>query len=325
MDDHTTASSNGTGPEFANLLPRKENLPGVVDALLRKLERRDTVQHVCQYALPSEGTVIAILDLLAEALFPGYFGTSELTGDTLTYHVGSTLDRIRRELQLQVWRGLCFACEDAEAECSADCELRAGDITNRFLERLPEVRRLLSTDVRAAYEGDPAATSPDEAIFCYPGVLAITNYRVAHELYQLGVPLIPRIINEHAHSQTGIDIHPGATIGERFCIDHGTGVVIGETTEIGTGVKIYQGVSLGALSVAKSMARTKRHPTVEDNVVIYSNATILGGKTVIGHDSVIGGNVWLTESVAPHSVVFRTSEIKVRSKKPEGNPMDFQI
>jgi len=228
--------------------------------------------------------------------------------------LGSTLDRIQRSLQEQIRRGLCFACDNLgpdartdrlESRSHSDCDAYADSVTQKFLTRLPEVRRLLATDVQAAYEGDPAATCPDEAIFCYPGVLAITNYRLAHELHALEVPLIPRIVTEHAHSITGIDIHPGAIIGESFFIDHGTGVVIGETCTIGKRVRLYQGVTLGAKSFpldkdGNPIKGIKRHPDVQDDVIIYSEATILGPVT-IGRGSVIGGNVWLVRSVPPGS------------------------
>jgi serine O-acetyltransferase len=193
------------------------------------------------------------------------------------------------------------------------CEQQGQEITMHFIRELPRIRALLSKDVRAAYEGDPAAKSYDEIIFSYPGLFAITVYRMAHQLYHQGVPLIPRIMSEYAHSITGIDIHPGAEIGESFFIDHGTGVVIGETSSLGNRVRIYQGVTLGALSLPKDavegLRTTKRHPTIEDDVIIYSGVTILGGETVIGARSVIGGNVWLTSSVPPDSKVFM--------KKPE--------
>jgi serine O-acetyltransferase len=255
--------------------------------------------------LPSRDVVIEIVEGLRAVLFPGYFGTSELTADNAPFHLGSTLDWIQRKLREQVKRGLCFACSDPSAMKIQDCDALAETTTQRFLSRLPALRKLLLTDVKAAYEGDPAATSPDETIFCYPGVLAITNYRIAHELHDLGVPLIPRIVTEHAHSITGIDIHPGATIGEHFFIDHGTGVVIGETCVIGRGVRLYQGVTLGAKSFpldkdGKPIKGIKRHPNVEDDVIIYSEATILGDIT-IGRGSVVGGNIWLVESVPPGS------------------------
>lgn len=177
-------------------------------------------------------------------------------------------------------------------------------IETAFYERLSDVYHLIQKDADAILKGDPAAASRTEVIRTYPGFFAIAVFRLAHEFYKLGVPLIPRILTEHAHGQTGIDIHPGATIGERFCIDHGTGIVIGETVEIGNDVKIYQGVTLGALSVKKEFAKTKRHPTIEDRVVIYAGATILGGNTMIGHDSIIGGNVWIVKSVEPHSRIY---------------------
>jgi serine O-acetyltransferase len=200
---------------------------------------------------------------------------------------------------------------DATKACS-DCNNK--EHAKSFFENLPELYRILNTDIQAIFNGDPAARSEFEVIRTYPGFFAISFYRLAHALYKNDVPLIPRILTEYAHSKTGIDIHPAAAIDEYFYIDHGTGIVIGETSQIGKNVKLYQGVTLGALSVAKYMADTKRHPTVEDNVVIYSGATILGGDTVIGHDSVIGGNVWLTKSVQPHSRVYHDSLVKVLKK-----------
>ncbi len=206
-------------------------------------------------------------------------------------------------------------CEIMKAtKACSDCNIE--QLAKSFFNDLPELYRILNTDIQAIFMGDPAARSEFEVIRAYPGFFAITCYRMSHLLNKYDIPLIPRILTEFAHSKTGIDIHPAAKVGEYFYIDHGTGTVIGETTEIGKNVKLYQGVTLGALSVAKTMADTKRHPTVEDNVVIYSGATILGGDTIIGHDSVIGGNVWLTRSVAPHSTVYHTPMIKVlKSKK----------
>ena len=198
-------------------------------------------------------------------------------------------------------------------------------IRDAYMKQLPEVYRKLQLDADAICLGDPAAASAQEVIHSYPGFYAIAVYRLSHVLVSLQVPVLPRVFAEYAHSRTGIDINPGAQIGEHFCIDHGTGVVIGETTVIGNHVKIYQGVTLGALSVDKSMAATKRHPTIGDNVVIYAGSTVLGGKTIIGHDSVIGGNVWLTESVAPHSVVYHKSEVKIRTGKSFNEPNNFVI
>ena len=267
------------------------------------------IQKKEQYhSLPSRDVIGGVIEDLRSVLFPGYFGTSELTLDTMYFYVGSTLDRVFRTLKDQIKRGLCFICiEHPAVDRCLECDEQALSITKSFLTRLPSIRRLLMTDVRAAYEGDPAATSSYETIFCYPGILAITNYRLAHELHVMGVPLIPRIITEHAHSITGIDIHPGAVICKSFFIDHGTGVVIGETCIIGNNVRIYQGVTLGAKSFplddkGKPIKGIDRHPIVEDDVIIYSGATILG-RVTIGKGSVIGGNVWLTRSVAPGSHV----------------------
>jgi serine O-acetyltransferase len=256
--------------------------------------------------LPSRDVVVEIVEALRSVLFPGYYGFSDLKVESALYHIGATLDRIRHPLQEQIRRGLCFTCLE-ESQCTPVCDDKAGDITRSFLERLPAIQKCLAKDVKAAYEGDPAASSADEVIFCYPAVMAITNFRLAHELYVLGVPLIPRMITEHAHSLTGIDIHPGATIGEYFFIDHGTGVVIGETCEIGRNVRLYQGVTLGAKSFkldeeGNPIKGIPRHPIVEDDVVVYSGATILG-RVTIGRGSTIGGNVWLVESVPPHSRV----------------------
>ena len=263
--------------------------------------------------LPSRDAVVEMVEGLRAVLFPGYFGTSELTAESLRFHVGATLDRVLRTLREQVERCLLFVSDQDSTDDSIR-EERAGRIVLGFLARLPEVRRLLATDVKAAYEGDPAATSPDEAIFCYPGIQAIANVRLAHELYRLGVPLLPRMITEHAHSITGIDIHPGAVIGEEFFIDHGTGVVIGETCEIGNRVRLYQGVTLGAKSFpldanGNPIKGIPRHPIVEDDVIIYSGATILG-RVTIGCGSSIGGNVWLTHSVPPGSRITQVQSLQ---------------
>ncbi len=292
-------------PEEYNLTPVVEYMFSANDGLARSKPGR-----TCRHILPSREILIEQIEGLRSVLFPGYFGISDITQENMRYHVGAALDRVMRTMQDQVKRGMCFVCDRSEPDC-ADCERRSRKITADFLAGLPRVRYLLATDVQASYEGDPAATCPDEAIFCYPGVLALTNYRLAHELYQLGVPLLPRMISEHAHSITGIDIHPGASIGERFFIDHGTGVVIGETCVIGNRVRIYQGVTLGAKSFpvdehGNPMKGIARHPVVEDDVIIYGGATILG-KVTIGSGSVIGGNVWLTESVAPGSKITQAS------------------
>lgn len=267
--------------------------------------------------LPSRKALVGILDGLSAVLFPNRLGTPELTDEGIDYFVGHTLDATLRHLLEQVRRELRYSSEQRGVR-EADRE-RATEITRAFAARLPEVRAVLDTDIRAAYEGDPAASSLDEVLVCYPGITAIIHHRLAHELHRLGAPLIARIIAEIAHSATGIDIHPGANIGGSFFIDHGTGVVIGETTIIGQRVRLYQAVTLGAKrfpanengSLIKGNAR---HPIVEDDVVIYAGATILG-RVTIGRGSIIGGNVWLTRSVPPGSNI---SQAQVRSEAFDG-------
>ncbi len=270
--------------------------------------------------LPSRAAVVELVEDLRQVLFPGFFGISELDHGNLRFHVGSVLDKVQRSLLDQIRRGICFECK--QPDHYPTCFEQAANIGNRFLMRLPQICALLATDVQAAYEGDPAATSPAEAIFCYPGLMAITSYRIAHELYLQRVPLIPRIITEHAHSITGIDIHPGATIGQSFFIDHGTGIVIGETSRIGNRVRIYQGVTLGAKSfpldeLGNPIKGIDRHPVVEDDVIIYSGATILG-RVTIGKSSVIGGNVWLTSDVPPNTRVTQGQTVQECFEKGAG-------
>jgi serine O-acetyltransferase len=253
--------------------------------------------------------IIGILDEIRRVVFPGFFETKGLNEDSIEYHVGELLEDIQYRLKKQVAKAL-YHSENQET-LESDTKQRAGEIVDRFLERIPAIREVLTTDVQAAFDGDPAAFNTDEVIFSYPGVFAISVNRIAHELHVLGVPLIPRIMTEHAHNLTGIDIHPGATIGSYFFIDHGTGVVVGETTQIGNGVKIYQGVTLGALSTrgGQSFRHMKRHPTLEDNVTVYSGASILGGETVIGEGATIGSNAFITSSVP--------SGTRVSIKNPE--------
>lgn len=265
---------------------------------------------------PSQRAVAEIVEALRSVLFPGYFGATEVSVDRLSYHLGVTLDHLQRALQIQVERGMCFGCT-TPLDCGR-CHRRAGSVTRAFLSRLPRIRETLAVDALAAFEGDPAATSAGEAIFCYPGMFAVTAYRLAHELHNLEVPLIPRMMAEHAHSATGIDIHPGAKIEGGLFIDHGTGVVIGETCVIGKRVRIYQGVTLGARSFpldkdGNPIKGIPRHPIVEDEACIYSGATVLG-RVTIGRGAVIGGNVWLTRSVPPGS---RISQGRLREEKFE--------
>ncbi|MEM2538937.1 MAG: serine O-acetyltransferase EpsC, partial [Candidatus Bathyarchaeia archaeon] len=270
--------------------------------------------------LPSKQVIIEILEDLLSIIFPGYFGNTKIDRFNVRYFVGNLLNSIYSRLVNEVEKSLKYLSRKFGVASEEVCRRRARVIVREVLEKIPEIRAILSGDIQAAYDGDPAAKSTDEVILSYPCVLAIATYRIAHELYIRGVPLIPRIMTEYAHSKTGIDIHPGAKIGRNFFIDHGTGVVIGETTEIGDNVKIYQGVTLGALSFprderGKIIKGLKRHPTVGNNVVIYSGATILGGETVIGDDAVIGGNAWITSSipagtkviVAPPKLYYRNS------------------
>ncbi len=247
--------------------------------------------------LPSKQRAREFVEELLSILFPHFINQKYMGVDDIADHIS--------ELE-----GDLTALLHPLESCAGD---RATTIARSFFEHLPHIYDMLRLDAEAIHQGDPAATTVDEVILTYPGFYAIAVYRIAHALYTLGVPILPRVFTEFSHERTGIDIHPGAHIGKSFCIDHGTGIVIGETTRIGDHVKLYQGVTLGALSVDKSLALTKRHPTIEDNVVIYSHATILGGATVIGHDSVVGGNVWITESVPPHTKVYHHAQVKVRS------------
>ena len=312
--EESSGQAPSTESSDAKLVCIDDMLPTLVEALCAPQELSPGVLRGPRLKpLPSRDTVAQIVEDLRSVLFPGYFGETDINITSTRFHVGSTLDRARRNLQEQVWRGFCFDCKQDKPEACSNCEARASQVTVAFLEKLPHIKRVLLTDVAAAYEGDPAASSADEAVFSYPGVLATTNFRIAHELHLLGVPVVPRIITELAHSATGIDIHPGAVIGESFFIDHGTGVVIGETTEINNGVRIYQGVTLGAKSFpldenGNPIKGIPRHPIVEDGVIIYSGATILG-RIRIGRDSVIGGNVWLDRDVPPKS---RITQAQVR-------------
>ena len=289
-----------------------DKLPEVVKDLLNSWSTKDCYEHVSPVSIPSQLKIIEIVDLARRILFPGYFTHTKLHASNLEYYIGKKTTDLYDKVSEQITMAIRHDCRRNDLPCT-NCESRSHKMALTFIEALPGVAALLATDIRAALDGDPATQSPDEVIFCYPGLLATVVFRLAHELYLLGVPIIPRIMTEYAHSQTGIDIHPGATIGPGFFIDHGTGVVIGETTIIGRNVRIYQGVTLGALSLPRdageSMRNKKRHPTIEDNVIVYSNTTILGGETIIGEGSIIGGNIWLTESVAPGT--------KVLLKRPE--------
>ena len=272
-------------------------------------------QHKDGEPLPSAKVLYEIIELSRAILFPGYYGNSTINSRTINYHIGVNIEKLFDLLTEQILAGLCFST--AEGDCNVCSESRreeAARLAANFISKLPAMRRILATDVEAAYNGDPAAQSFGEVISCYPAIRAISNYRIAHELLRLGVPLIPRIITEMAHSETGIDIHPGAVIGSHFTIDHGTGVVIGETCIIGNNVKLYQGVTLGAKSFpldadGKPIKGIPRHPILEDNVIVYSNATILG-RITIGQGATVGGNIWVTENVPPGARIVQTKAKK---------------
>ncbi len=251
---------------------------------------------------PNRQSVIDILNDIECLIFPGFRVAEELDSGTLRFVTGQRVNRILVMLTREIKKALMYVVQDQKVSCS-HCYALAEQTARALIEELPEIRRKIGLDVQAAYAGDPAAKSTDEVIVSYPGLEAIVVYRIAHFLVESGVPVIPRIMSEYAHGKTGIDINPGATIGESFFIDHGTGVVIGETCIIGNNVKIYQGVTLGALSVKKELMDKKRHPTIEDNVTIYANSTILGGKTIIGRGCIIGGNTWVTRSVPQNTVL----------------------
>jgi serine O-acetyltransferase len=298
--------------EVKSAQEHRETIPEIVNQLVGSCRREDCFDHVGPEPIPSRNEVIDIIQRACRLLYPGYFIRKRVDQINLGYYFGQEAVAFFEVLSRQIALAIRHDCLRHGLECT-HCEERGQADAIQFMRELPDLRGILAKDVRAAYEGDPAAKSYDEIIFSYPGLFAVTVYRIAHQLMHQDVPLMPRIMTEYAHSQTGIDIHPGAHIGESFFIDHGTGVVIGETTEIGNRVRLYQGVTLGALSLPRkavdSLRTAKRHPTVEDDVIIYAQATILGGDTVIGARSVIGGNVWLTESVPPDTKVFL--------KKPE--------
>lgn len=283
------------------------NIEKRLNLLLESYSLGSGINFIDDLNLPVSTAILDILENLLEIIFPGYTGKRTLTAENAGYIIGELLCEVRSSLETQILRALKHECRINNCKNNCDCELKAINITEHMLDNIIEIRRLLIEDVKAADRGDPAAKSLEEIVISYPGIKALAIHRIAHLLYKKQVPLIPRMMNEFAHSKTGIDIHPGAEIGEGFFIDHGTGVVIGETTQIGKNVKLYQGVTLGALSFAKDSEGNiikggKRHPTIEDNVVIYAEATILGA-VVIGNGAVIGGNVWLKSDVDPGATI----------------------
>ena len=295
---------------------REKEIAGIAAALVSGYERHSGEDGLFPRFLPNQDIVVVIVELLRKLMFPGYFEDEGLDESYITYSVANLLIDVQDKMQTQICRALNY--ETATGGECVDLQDAALDITNRFLGKLPDIRETLITDVEAAFDGDPAARDIHEIIFAYPGMFAITVYRLAHELFLLRVPLIPRMMTEYAHSLTGIDIHPGAEIGRYFFIDHGTGIVFGETTKIGDNVKIYQGVTLGALSTrgGQSLRGKKRHPTLEDEVTVYASTTILGGDSVIGKGSVIGANAFITQSVPRDTYVsMRVPELELKPRR----------
>lgn len=287
----------------------------VLEDILADYGQGRDIDKVDLHGHPDKEIITDMIRKLLRIVYPGYYRDKSYR----IYNIKHNLSMLVEDVMFNLNRQIVLVLRSSGME-QQEAERKAQDVCLKFLETIPQVRALVQTDVQAAYDGDPAATSRDEVIFCYPGLFAITVYRLAHVLYRLGVPMIPRIMTEHAHSITGIDIHPGADIGEYFFIDHGTGIVIGETTIIGAHVKVYQGVTLGGLTTrgGQLLRGQKRHPTIEDNVTIYAGASVLGGETVIGRDSVIGSNAFITKSIPPCTTVsMKNVELQYKERKCE--------
>lgn len=304
----------------------EQQIESVVDSILEDYRKERDIDRMDLFRQPDKDVIIDIIHKLRRIVFPGYAREKGFRIYNAKHNLSMLIEDVMFNLNKQIALVL-----QANGEEQQEAELHAQQLSLDFFRQIPQVREFVQTDLQAAYDGDPAASSKDEIIFSYPGLFAITVYRLAHVLYKLGVPMIPRIMTEHAHSVTGIDIHPGATVGKFFFIDHGTGIVIGETTVIGENVKIYQGVTLGGLSTrgGQSLRGKRRHPTIEDNVTIYANASILGGETVIGRDSVIGSNAFITKSIpACTTVSMKDQELQYRQRNCPGceraQKMDFQ-
>jgi serine O-acetyltransferase len=313
----------------------EKELDHVVSGLLASYAQDSRGHHIGKKFLPSREEIFDIIELLFQVFYPGYYGRQDLTQGNLEYHVVTLVSALREKLATQIEQCLCWSseCGNDDKKLGPRCA-HSRRLASQLLETLPEIRNALLHDVQAAYDGDPAAGSIDEIILAYPGLLAVTVHRVAHELHKLDVPLMPRIMSEWAHSRSGADIHPGANIGSSFFIDHATGVVVGETSDIGENVKMYQGVTLGALSHPKDergrvIRNMKRHPTVEESVTLYANATVLGGKTVVGHGSVVGGSVFLTKSIPQRTRVgVKPPDLRVIESANDDDdefPVEFEI
>ena len=315
----------------------EESINGIIDDIVADYDNGRWVDKLDVYAQPDTDTIVDIIQKLFRVVYPGYYIDRTYKTFSMRTTIATTTEDIAYRLCKQVALALRF--DEAYADADEDTvEERAQEVTVTFLKALPRIREYLDTDIQALFDGDPASQSADEIIIAYPGLYAISVYRFAHEFYTMNVPIIPRVMTEHAHSLTGIDINPGATIGKYFFIDHGTGIVVGETTIIGDHVKLYQGVTLGALSLkeGRSLMDVRRHPTIEDNVTIYSNASILGGETVIGANSVVGGNVFLTRSIPAGTKVYAKSQelhfdtgsktpIEVRDVQQDSDSQDYII
>ncbi len=311
-----------TGPDSQDVRPE------LIDKIVDSYAGEHRMQHIDSTFLPHRRRTIEVVETLRQIIFPGFFDENRVSSAGLRQHVGRLLQGAGQLLHEQIRQALRYEMNRHEGglgDRGEKCDHRAAKHVTTFLDQLPMVRQRLTLDVRATFQGDPASVSTDENIFCYPGIDAIFVYRLAHELYRLNVPLLPRIMTEYAHNETGIDIHPGATIGESFCIDHGTGIVVGETCQIGDRVTLYQGVTLGALSLKGGHDRwhgRKRHPTIEDDVTIYGGAIILGGSTIIGRGATIGGSVFITSSIpAEHMVSMDKHNLKITP--PKKRSMEF--
>lgn len=288
----------------------------IVDSIVESYDGHEIITKIDRESQPGKKVIVDVIEKLQKIIFPGFFEEKNLKREYIRFYVGEICEDVEYNLNKQIVKAF-LCCKKYRDNPTQELKEKADSITEEFMGKIPKIREYLDTDVQAAYEGDPAAYSMDEIIYSYPGIYAIMVSRIAHELHLLGVPLIPRIMTEHAHSITGIDIHPGASIGKYFFIDHGTGIVIGETTVIGEHVKIYQGVTLGGLSTSggQKLKGTKRHPNIEDYVTIYSGASILGGDTTIGAGTVIGGNAFVTKSVSANTkVIVKNPELKFKQE-----------
>lgn len=310
-------------PIRENASTHRKELAKVITDIISDMDDERCFAHVGDEPIHFSTSVKEMIEKFREVLFPGYFSEEKIDGANIVYSMGQSLSQLYDILSEQIIHVLRHDCLRYGQTCS-ECESSGNEVALNVIRDIPKMRLSLAEDIKGAYDGDPAAKSHDEIIFSYPGLYATTVYRIAHVLFKLKVPQLPRIMSEHAHSLTGIDIHPGARIGKRFVIDHGTGIVIGETSVIGDNVRIYQNVTIGALSLppnaGEKLRDAKRHPTIEDDVIIYSGATILGGKTTVGARSVIGGNVWLTRSIPADTKVFNESpRLVYRHQQHEGD------